>query len=615
MTRTWLFRVLRGSGAAALLAATLGGIEADIVLRTSVMEVLHALDRWKFWAWNVLGWGVVGIVVGLPLSAMLGAAGGNDAESLTLQHQTGRDPAHAWMPWVLGGVFFVVCAALLLPWGLGAGSPRPGPGEGTTTALAFVLAAATALGSRVFIRRIDFTGRGQGIAYMGLPTALVLTMSFAVSAPMAGGKGTGIRAREGTPDVLLITVDGLRFDHAGTRSRVRTPAMRWLAENGVEFSQAVTPSTAEVPAAGALLTGRHPLSTGLLADGRALPRRMPITGKELLTLPEIFSREGYSTAAFVSSSALDGLETGLARGFDVYDDGLSPGPRGAHRLALPQLRSWVASAGVVPSARGLLRPSAQTVVRYSEWLDRHYRENTFVWLQLSDPRIPFVNPGLREDALLDPIPGEAGAAFGGRVSGLDLVLEELFQGLETDGLMERTVVIVVGQRGWAPGGRRPGVTDAWVRVAWIMYGPGIPKGLRIDRQARLEDLPATVLSAAGFHRSMLGDGRSLMPLMAGRDLAPVPAIIVGTPRRDGKAPVALRTPTSKYVRTPKGGAAYHDLRNDPREITDVAAENPGETAAAATLLDKTLGRFVPVAVVPPLDPGRELVLRGLEAAW
>jgi len=221
---------------------------------------------------------------------------------------------------------------------------------------------------------------------------------------------------------------------------------------------------------------------------------------------------------------------------------------------------------------------------------------------------------MRKDALLDAIPGEDGADYGGRVAGLDLVLEEMFKSLEEDGLLDWTLVVVAGQRGWAPGGRRPGVTEHWARVPWLLHGPGIPKGARIQRQARLEDLPATVLSAAGFRRASLGDGRSLMPLIDGRDLAPVPAMIVGVPRADGKAPIALRTPNTKYVRTPKGGSSFHDLTDDPKEIEDVSLENEGEVAAAAGLLDDTLGRFVPVAVVPPLDPGRSAALRGLEAA-
>lgn len=614
MTRSWLFRILRGTGAAILLAAVLGGLEVDLILRTSVTEVLHALDRWKLWAWNVIACGAAGALIGFPLSALLGATRGLDPDSITLHQTTGRDPANAWMPWVLGATIALVSFALLLPWGAGAGSPRPGPGVGTVGALAFVLGAGSALASRLFIRRIDHTGRGQGVAFLGLPAALMMTMSLAVSAPMAGGKGTGIRAREGTPNVLLITVDSLRFDHAGSESRVRTPGLRWLARNGVEFTQAVTPSTVEVPAAGALLTGRHPLSTGLLADSRALPRTMPGTGKPLPTLPEIFAKEGYSTAAFVSSAALDGGETGLSRGFAVYDDGIGEGRRGAHRLAIPQLKGWIQSAGKVPSSRDFLRPSSNTVVRFGEWLDRHYRENLFVWIHLADPRIPFVNPDLREDALVDPLAGDAGAAYGGRVASMDLVIEEMLKGLEADGLMEWTLVVVAGQRGWAPSGRPPAVTDSWSRVPWIMHGPGVPKGVRIDRQARLEDLPATVLSAAGFRRAAMADGRSLVPLLDGRDLAPVPAITVGTPRSDGKAPVALRTPHSKYARTPKGGAAYYDLADDPREITDVAATHAGEVAAAASLLDDTLGRFVPVVVLPPLDPGRAAALRALDAA-
>ena len=111
--------------------------------------------------------------------------------------------------------------------------------------------------------------KGMGLAILGLPTIAMLGMSVAVSSPMAGGKGKGARAREGLPNVLMITVDGLRRDHVGPGARVRTPNLDWLARQGVWFEEASTASTAEGPPLVAALTGYHPLSVGYVADGVA----------------------------------------------------------------------------------------------------------------------------------------------------------------------------------------------------------------------------------------------------------------------------------------------------------------------------------------------------------
>lgn len=611
MFRTWLFRILRGALAGLLVGGVLGGVETAIALRGPITEMVNALQRVQLWGLNALLCGAIGAVLGLVLAAAIGSVAGQDSATRSLAFETRRDPWYPWLPWVLGGVLTGVLLVQTLPWVL---SGRPGSPGRSAIALCLVVVAGAAFSVflRLWLKRVDHTGKGMAVAVLGLPVLLVASMSLAVSAPMAGGKGAATRAREGVPNLLLITVDGLRADHVGPEARVHTDSLGWLGRKGVRFAQVSTPSTAEGPALAALHTGRHPLSSGFLADGQALPLRVPATGKELETIAQKFAAEGYATGAFVSSAALDGRDTDLSRGFAVYDDGVGTDWRGLRRLAVPELRALMNAddGGPIPGT-DVLRPSALTLLRFEYWLAYHYRENFFAWVHLSDPRIPFLGAENSTTDLVDPLPGDAGRAHGTRVAQLDEILGELFKALEEDGLLDWTLIVVAGSRGYVPGGR-PTVDDPWLQVPVLMYGPGLEGGAVIEDQVALHDLAPTLVSAAGFRRARMGDGRSLVPLLEGRELEAKPVISVAPPRADGRCAVSLRTPRWKYTRDPGGRQAWYDLEADPRELEDLSEQHADQAGEVAAELSELLGREVPLAVVPELGPVRAARLRTLE---
>ncbi len=615
MTRLWLFRILKGAGAAALLGAVLGGLETALVLRGPVTEIVNALDRLLLWLLNAGGAGFVAALVGTALAAGVGSVAGLSSEDRSLALQTGRDPTGAWLPQVLGGSFFVTLSLLVAPGLFRAAVTPGGPARvGLIVLLVIVFSLALTLGLRLLLKRLDVTGRGQGLALLGLPALLLVSMSMAVSAPMAGGRGTQQKVREGVPNLLLITVDGLRADHVGAGSRVRTPTLQWMARKGITFSQATTPSTSEGPPLGAALTGRHPLVTGFVADGQRLPVELPGSGADLPTLAEKLRSEGYSTGAFVSSAALDGRATGLSRGFTVYDDGVEGTRRGSNRLALPTLWGWLTRGGKGPSPHEVLRSASDTVSRLGEWMSWHHGENQFAWLHLSEPRNPLLGHEPDPTDLIDPIPGEEGRAYGARVVGLDDVIGDLLQGLEADNLLDDWLFVVVGTRGRVPGGAVPNVGEAWSQVPMIIYGAGVPEAVRVDTQVRLEDIPATALTAMGFVKRRFGDGYSLMALANGTDLGALQALVVGPPRsEDGRCGIAVREGRWKYVRDEKGNGSLHDLKNDSKEVDDVQEKHVERAESAKSHLRELLGKPNPIVVMPDVDPVRSAELKVLRA--
>ena len=608
MTRQWLARVLRGGGAGLLLGACLGGLEVVFALRGPVTSMLDGVDRLQLWAWAALFAGSLGACVGLAVSAGLGSVLGQDAASRELAIDTERDPRYPWLPWVLGAVMSVVLTLQVLP-GVVAGRS-----SGVLVALALIASASTAILLRFWMKRADTTGKGMAVSVLGLPTLLVLTMSLAVSSPMAGGKGAKLRTKSSTMNLLLITVDGLRADHAGPGARIRTPAMNWLAKEGVQFTQAVSPSSAEAPPIAALMTGRHPLSLEMLVDGQPLPTRIRGTNTSVPTLASALHREGYATGAFVSSAALDGRASGLSRGFSVYDDAIDERVRGASRLSLPTLLRWSESmGGETPSAATVLRPTALTLDRLDTWLAYHYAGSFFAWLHVAEPRIPFLAGSDDPGDLVDPFPGASGRASGARVAQLDEMLTSLFRSLERDGLLESTLIAVVGSRGMVPGAR-PSVDEGWIHVPVFLFGKGLDGPVKIEDQIRLQDLTPTLLSMVGFRHGRFGEGRSLVPLLAGRKLPPVEALSVGPPRGGPSSPISLRGGDWKFVRDSSGIERWYDIRSDPRELLDRREKNAERVKQVSEQLKKGLGGDWPKPFRAPIDPGRRGELRALEAA-
>ena len=591
-----------------LLGASLGGVEVVLALRGSITAMLDGMGRLQLWAFAAGSYGLVGLVAGLALAAALGAVLGQDAETRDLAFDMDRDPRYPWLPWVLGGVLAIITSIQVAP------AVVAGRSSGALLGLTLVASSVAAIGLRFWLQRVDHTGRGMALSVLGLPLVLMLSMSLAVSSPMAGGKGARVMQKNSTMNLLLITVDGLRADHVGPGARVRNPAMTWLAREGARFTNAISPSPAEAPPVAALMTGRHPLALGMLVDGAVLPRTLAGTNTSVPTLASTLRREGYATGAFVSSAALAGRASGLDRGFSVYDDRIDESIVGSGLLGLPTLLRWTETfgGGTLP-ATTVLRPAALTLDRFDTWLSYHYAGNFFGWLHLADPRISFLAGEAEAADLVDPIPGEAGRASAARVVQLDTMLVSLFRGLERDGLLENTVIAIVGSRGLVPGARSS-VDEGWIHVPVLLFGKGIEGPITVEQAVPLQDLAPTLLSMVGFRHGKFGGGETLVPLLTGKDRPEAPALSIGPPRGGPHSPVALRGEDWKFVRDSAGVEHWYDVKNDPRELIDLKAKKSARVKRVAKELLLSFGGEWPRPTRAQLDPGRRAELRALEAA-
>jgi len=173
------------------------------------------------------------------------------------------------------------------------------------------------------------------------------------------------------------------------------------------------------------------------------------------------------------------------------------------------------------------------------------------------------------------------AAYYGEISHLDAQVGRLLDALDARGLAENTLVIYLSDHGDYCGNhwafyKYAGLYDALIRVPLVVRWPGKPAGQRRDELVSLIDLAPTLLDAAGIEPPSDLDGRSLRPLLDGRDPDWRREAFVET-----GATSAVVTPEWKLVRWRDGTEELYDRQADPHDLDNRAGDPAlAETQAA-----------------------------------
>jgi arylsulfatase A-like enzyme len=340
-------------------------------------------------------------------------------------------------------------------------------------------------------------------------------------------------------NLMVVTLDTFRADRLGAYGSTRglTPHLDRFAEEGVLFetTQSVAPLT--LPAHASLFTGRFPPghgvhdNAGVLGDGR---------GGD--TLAEVLARSGLRTGAFVAATVLD-ASRGLNRGFSHYD---AVGPR---RDAYGRQHGR--------------RRADEVVARAIQWLDVVAGSRFFAWLHLYDAHAPYESPAPYHDA--------HGHAYEGAIAFIDAQIGQLLDILERRGLLDRTVVVVVGDHGESLGDHGEWthglfVYESVLHVPLMIRAPhSALRGRRVSGLTRSVDVMPTVLELLGVRHDAPMDGESLLPFVAGArpDLDAYAENLYPNLRFGWSTVRALRSGRFKVIDTPR--PELYDLRHDPDE--------------------------------------------------
>jgi arylsulfatase A-like enzyme/Tfp pilus assembly protein PilF len=350
--------------------------------------------------------------------------------------------------------------------------------------------------------------------------------------------------------VLIVSVDTLRADALGCYGRrdARTPWIDRLAAEGVRFETARAHNVVTLPSHANLLSGQYPLRHGVHDNsGFRFPADRP-------TLATILRERGWRTGAFVSAFPLDS-RFGLDRGFDVYDDRL--GGEGTTAFAMPE------------------RPGTETVRAARRWIDSARGQRWFAFVHLYEPHFPYEPPA----PLASAFPAEP---YQGEVAAADAALGPLLEPLLAGGPGGRALVVFTSDHGESLGEHGEATHgifayEATLRVPLLLRAPGLLPARVVRTPVRHVDVVPTVLDLLGLPVPADLPGRSLLPLVAGReDAAPESYLESLSPSLNrGWAPLrGVVDGGLKYIDLPL--PEIYDLGTDPGEQRNLAASRPRE---------------------------------------
>jgi choline-sulfatase len=374
--------------------------------------------------------------------------------------------------------------------------------------------------------------------------ASIVALTLAL-VPGCRGKEPGRRgsAREFLDaPVVIVSIDTLRADHlpAYGYAGVSTPGVDALRRDAILFENAYSHVPLTLPSHASLLTGLLPPHHGLRSnlgyrlDGSAHP-----------TLARLLKARGYETGAAVSAWVLR-RDTGLAEGFDSYDDALEAPDPDAESAALVR------------------RPGPETVRAALNWVAGAGRRPFLLFVHLYEPHAPYQPAGsFRERYPL---------AYDGTIASADAAVGELLDGLKRLGRYDRAVVVLLSDHGEGLGDHGEAehgilLYREALHVPLLLKLPGaLDAGRRVGRAVGLVDVVPTVLGLVGAPLPTPLDGRDLLA------------------REDSRGPVVIYGETS-YPRIHLGWSElrsvvddrYHYIDGPRPELYDVVRD-PGEAS-------------------------------------
>jgi arylsulfatase A-like enzyme/Tfp pilus assembly protein PilF len=411
--------------------------------------------------------------------------------------------------------------------------------------------------------------RAGGFAVAALLVVLSLTAAYRFwpARVVSGGTDFGTLPagveRRGL-NLVVITLDTTRADRLGPYgyANAGTPNLEALAHDGVLFEHATTAAPITLPAHSSLFTGRFPPQHGVRDNGGYF-----LSDNEQ-TLAETLKARGYATGGFIAAYVLDS-KWGIAQGFDTYFD------------------DFDLSKYKVFSMGAIQRPGNEVVDHALPWIDQHRTSPFFAWVHLYDAHTPYAPP----EPFKSRFPGNP---YQGEISFADSQVGRVVQFLRDRGILDRTVIVVMGDHGESLGdhgedGHGFFIYESVTHVPLFIRAPfSAMQGRRVADPVRSVDVMPTVLDLLGLPKpaGVTIDGQSMAPLMTGAraelGLEAYAEAVYPLHHFGWSDLRALRQGRFKLIAAPR--PELYDLQDDPREENNLYG-------ARKTLGDRMIGRL------------------------
>ena len=357
-------------------------------------------------------------------------------------------------------------------------------------------------------------------------------------------------------NVIWIVADTFRQDHIGAYGNkiIHTPSLDSLASRSIRFDRHYVNAFPTVPARADHHTGRYTMS---FMGWEPLP-------ESEVTLAQILAQNGFTTAAAVDTPFYLRGGMNLDRGFQAFFT--NPSQLSAMRMdGKSKHESWdVRAAWRYESDRS----APQTFTLAMQWLERHYKEDFFLYVDTWDPHEPWDAPDYYTELywpgydgeVIEPIYGswrdvpgfteekvkKAHATYCGEVTMVDTWVGHILRCVENMGLTGKTAIVFTTDHGFYFGehgglfgkmapemgadgilpdmqsedvtwGRDP-LYEETILIPLLVHLPGIQPGGYGQLTSAVDVMP-TVLDILGQEIPQSIEGSSLLPKMRDTSLA------------------------------------------------------------------------------------------------
>lgn len=453
----------------------------------------------------------------------------------------------------------------------------------------------------------------------------VLASAFVISPPAKA-------ADKPRPNVVLILLDDFGWADLGCYGSKfhHTPNVDRLAGQGMRFTDAYAACPVCSPSRAAIMTGLYPARlhiTTFLPGRPDMPSQKllhPVISQELprekVTIAEVLKSAGYTTACIGKWHLGDHAPPGQImpgdQGFDVVVNqnangriaGPRPRPARAKRAATPgPAAAREQETGQKPLGREFVSQAlTDAAVKFVE--DNRERP-FFLYLPHVAVHIPLAaKPEIQAKYERGPLPPpgqQRNPLYAATIEDLDANIGRLLERLKGLGLEQNTIVIFTSDNGGLAveeGPNTPATSNAplragkgWlyeggIRVPLIVRWPGhVPEGSTCSVPVCGIDVFPTLVDMCGLKSTEPVDGVDIRPLLEEKGTIHRDALYWHIPHytnQGGKPGGAVREGDYKLIEYyDNGGRELYDLKTDPRESRNLAAEKPERVNELAGKLD------------------------------
>ena len=427
-------------------------------------------------------------------------------------------------------------------------------------------------------------------------TMALIGMLFIVAASAAraaSAAATPPGEQGGRPNIVLIISDDQAWTDLGFMGHeiIKTPNLDKLAAESALFPNGYVPTSLCRASLASLLTGMYGTQHKICCNDFPTEKDRSATYpfiKNAPTVPRLLAEAGYASLQtgkfweghYANAGFTDGMSLGGRHG----DEGLVIGRK--------------------------------TMEPVFSFIDKNAAENKpfFVWYAPMMPHTPH-NPPKR---IYDKYKGKSASpnidAYYAMCEWFDETCGQLIAHLDDKKLRNNTIILFVIDNGWiqdpADKGKfdvrsKRSPYDAGLRTPILINWPGKVKPARHDDLVTSLDLPSTILTACGLTPPKTMQGMNLLDVATGKDQSLARDAVYGEIFTHDAA--SLDKPelslTHRWIRQgdlklilPKEGGGepqLFDLKSDPSERTDLAAQRPEDVKRLSAGIEKWWGGMHP----------------------